>query len=288
MRHIFSASILITTTSLAGCMGVSGVVDAIVEDQIDQELDIIGREREEIDDLLTEFDGARDPDLVSGDGGGGTSDPATDDGSSTSSPFNTLTTSEVESFFVRQSEFAELIDRVDAFDEVGFETVSVSGAANYNGYISHLMASGSDASARVVSDADLTVNLGTGATLGSANNFRGSAANSVDGGEPFVRYDGQVSFSGGSFVTSTAFGDRVLFDIDGRLDNGANIYEITGNIGAAAFGENAEGIIGVGIGAGIGGTPDNTNQVGFIEVTVDGAVNPADVSSALIHVEQGS
>lgn len=101
--------------------------------------------------------------------------------------------------------------------------------------------------------ANLTVDMTTGATSGSATGFLGMVYDSVTDNDYLASYEGDVTFSGGAI--SRGPNDEALWNmqIDGAFDNGVQRdLTVAGQISGGIYGANAEGLYATGSDFGAG------------------------------------
>ncbi|WP_342069597.1 hypothetical protein [Yoonia algicola] len=106
--------------------------------------------------------------------------------------------------------------------------------------------------ANVSSAATLTVDMQSGATVGSATEFMGYVYNSETDTTELALYDGGITFLGGTLTGTSNGSTNIDIEIDGALDNGVQQFTITGNIDGPVYGPDANGIYASGSYFGIG------------------------------------
>jgi hypothetical protein len=177
-----------------------------------------------------------------GDNGGGGGPPP--------SPF--LAPTEQQALYFR-NDMPDELSLVQATHNDGGRTPFVdlpTGAIAYSGFMEVLFTS--TPNANIASAATLTVDMGTGATTGSANEFMGYVYNSETDTTELALYAGEVSFLGATLTSASNGNANIDLEIDGAFDNGGQQFTITGNIDGPVYGPDASGIYASGSYFGLG------------------------------------
>ncbi len=177
----------------------------------------------------------------SGDGSGGGPPP---------SPFFAPTEQQAVYF---RNDMPDELSLVQATHNDGGRTAFAdlpAGAITYSGFMEVLFTSAPNAN--IASAATLTVDMGTGATTGSANEFMGYVYNSETDTTELALYAGGVSFLGATLTSASNGNANIDLEIDGAFDNGVQQFTITGNIDGPVYGPDASGIYASGSYFGLG------------------------------------
>ncbi|SIT87474.1 hypothetical protein SAMN05421665_2418 [Yoonia rosea] len=185
-----------------------------------------------------------------GDGGGDGGDGGGGGGGPPPSPFFAPT--EEQALYFRNVMPDELSLVQSTYSQGGrtpFADLPI-GTIAYSGFMEVLFTS--TPNANIASPATLTVDMGTGATTGSAQAFMGYVYNSETDTTELALYDGGITFLGAS-LTAASNGNAIIdIEIDGAFDNGVQQFTITGNIDGPVYGPDASGIYASGSYFGLG------------------------------------
>ena len=117
---------------------------------------------------------------------------------------------------------------------------TTTGATTYDGYL-QIIVGGGAVSANVIGDASVQVSFQTQAIAGSATGFLGYTQD-ANMTEQLVSYEGTVDLTNGNISTGFGGASAVDMSIDGTLDNGLNVFVVSGEMVGGFFGANAEGL----------------------------------------------
>jgi hypothetical protein len=120
----------------------------------------------------------------------------------------------------------------------------------YAGFMEVLFTSTPNANVR--SATTLTVDMQSGATVGSATEFMGYVYNSETDTTELALYDGSITFVGATLSSTSNGGATIDLEIDGAFGNGVQQFTIAGNIDGPVYGPDANGIYASGSYFGIG------------------------------------
>lgn len=185
-----------------------------------------------------------------GDGGGGGGDDGGGGGGPPPSPFFAPT--EEQALYFRNVMPDELSLVQSTYSQGGrtpFADLPI-GTIAYSGFMEVLFTS--TPNANIASPATLTVDMGTGATTGSAQAFMGYVYNSETDTTELALYDGGITFLGASLTAASNGNANIDIEIDGAFDNGVQQFTITGNIDGQVYGPDASGIYASGSYFGLG------------------------------------
>lgn len=202
-----------------------------------------------------------------GSSGGGSGDGGTGggggDGGGTPvvSPF-TAPTEEQALYFVQDfpAEFAAAKAPFAANIQTQFDDLPRSMPVSYSGFMEISFFTVPNAEIR--GPANLTIDMTSGATTGSATGFLGMAYDAVTDNEYLASYEGDVTFSGGNI--SRGGNNEALWNmqIDGAFDNGVQRdLTVTGRISGKIYGADAEGLHATGSDFGAGPITVQSNGV---------------------------
>ncbi|MEJ8562075.1 hypothetical protein QTO30_13160 [Yoonia sp. GPGPB17] len=111
---------------------------------------------------------------------------------------------------------------------------------NYEGFIE--LAFTSTPNANITSQAEMYVDMQTGATSGSASEFMGWVANPETGLEELALYEGDVMMSGGNIFAGGIGQTQYNMQINGALDNGEQAFTVDGQLNGFIYGPNTDGV----------------------------------------------
>jgi len=182
----------------------------------------------------------------SGGGGGGGSGGGGDDGGGGGtpvvSPFTAPT--DVQALYYVQDlpgDFAAARAPHTAGFRTGFDDLPRTMPVTYSGFME--ISFFTTPNGNIQGPANLTVDMTSGATSGSATGFLGMVYDAGTDTDYLASYEGEVNFSGGSI--SRGANDAALWNmqIDGAFDNGVQRnLTVAGQISGAIYGADAEGL----------------------------------------------
>jgi len=197
------------------------------------------------------------------DGGGGGGGDVGSDGGGTPvvSPFTAPT--EAQALYYVQDfpdEFAAIRAPHAANLRTNFDDLPRSMPVTYSGFME--ISFFTTPNGNIQGPANLTVDMTTGATSGSATGFLGMVYDSVTDNDYLASYEGGVTFSGGAISRGPSGEALWNMQIDGAFDNGVQRdLTVAGQISGGIYGANAEGLYATGSDFGAGPITVQSNGI---------------------------